>query len=159
MGIVIIGHESHIGGLLLLKTQQLPSPHREVLGGAKLHEVAPGDVIKLGAFTIEMIHVNHSIPDAIALAIKCDCGTVVQTGDFKIDSTPIDGGMIDLARFAELGSEGVLCLLSDSTNAERPGYTESERKVGESFEVLFRKAGRSRIIVATFASIFTECSR
>ena len=109
-------------------------------------------MIKLGAFTIEMIHVNHSIPDAIALAIKCDCGTVVQTGDFKIDSTPIDGGMIDLARFAELGSEGVLCLLSDSTNAERPGYTESERKVGESFEVLFRKAGRSRIIVATFAS-------
>ena len=167
-GIVIThGHEDHIGGLAyLLKTVNIPVygtkltigliqgklKEHGLLSSAKLHEVAPGDVIKLGAFTIEMIHVNHSIPDAIALAIKCDCGTVVQTGDFKIDSTPIDGGMIDLARFAELGSEGVLCLLSDSTNAERPGYTESERKVGESFEVLFRKAGRSRIIVATFAS-------
>lgn len=167
-GIVIThGHEDHIGGLAyLLKTVNIPVygtkltigliqgklKEHGLLSSAKLHEVAPGDVIKLGAFTIEMIHVNHSIPDAIALAIKCDCGTVVQTGDFKIDSTPIDGGMIDLARFAELGSEGVLCLLSDSTNAERPGYTESERKVGESFEVLFRRAGRSRIIVATFAS-------
>ena len=164
-GIVIThGHEDHIGGLAyLLKTVNIPVygtkltigliqgklKEHGLLSSAKLHEVAPGDVIKLGEFTIEMIHVNHSIPDAIALAIKCDCGTVVQTGDFKIDSTPIDGGMIDLARFAELGSEGVLCLLSDSTNAERPGYTESERKVGESFEVLFRKAGRSRIIVAT----------
>ena len=123
-----------------------------LLGSGKLNEIAPGDVITLGGFTVEAIHVNHSIPDAIALAIKCDCGTVVQTGDFKIDSTPIDGGMIDLSRFAQLGDEGVLCLLSDSTNAERPGYTESERKVGESFEVLFRKAGKSRIIVATFAS-------
>ena len=167
-GIVIThGHEDHIGGLAyLLKTVNIPVygtkltigliqgklKEHGLLSSAKLHEVAPGDVIKLGAFTIEMIHVNHSIPDAIALAIKCDCDTVVQTGDFKIDSTPIDGGMIDLARFAELGSEGVLCLLSDSTNAERPGYTESERKVGESFEVLFRRAGRSRIIVATFAS-------
>ena len=167
-GIVIThGHEDHIGGLAyLLKTVNIPVygtkltigliqgklKEHGLLSSAKLHEVAPGDVIKLGAFTIEMIHVNHSIPDAIALAIKCDCGTVIQTGDFKIDSTPIDGGMIDLARFAELGSEGVLCLLSDSTNAERPGYTESERKVGESFEVLFRRAGRSRIIVATFAS-------
>ncbi|MBR4727377.1 MAG: RNase J family beta-CASP ribonuclease [Clostridia bacterium] len=167
-GIVIThGHEDHIGGLAyLLKTVNIPvygtrltvgliqGKLREhgLLGGAKLHEVAPGDVVTLGKFTVEMIHVNHSIPDAIALAIKTPGGTIVQTGDFKIDSTPIDGGMIDLARFAALGSEGVLCLLSDSTNAERPGYTESERKVGESFEVLFRKAGRNRIIVATFAS-------
>ncbi|MGN0543012.1 MAG: ribonuclease J [Acutalibacteraceae bacterium] len=167
-GIIIThGHEDHIGGLAyLLKTVNIPVygtkltigliqgklKEHGLLGSAKLNEIAPGDVITLGGFTIEAIHVNHSIPDAIALAIKCDCGTVVQTGDFKIDSTPIDGGMIDLSRFAQLGDEGVLCLLSDSTNAERPGYTESERKVGESFEVLFRKAGKSRIIVATFAS-------
>ena len=167
-GIVIThGHEDHIGGLAyLLKTVNIPvygtrltvgliqGKLREhgLLGSAKLHEVAPGDVVTLGKFSVEMIHVNHSIPDAIALAIRTPGGTVVQTGDFKIDSTPIDGDMIDLARFAALGSEGVLCLLSDSTNAERPGYTESERKVGESFEILFRKAGRNRIIVATFAS-------
>jgi len=167
-GIVIThGHEDHIGGLAyLLKTVNIPVygtkltigliqgklKEHGILSSAKLHEVSAGDVIKLGGFDVEMIHVNHSIPDAIALAIKCECGTVVQTGDFKIDSTPIDGGMIDLARFAQLGNEGVLALLSDSTNAERPGYTESERKVGESFEVLFRKAGKGRIIVATFAS-------
>ena len=167
-GIVIThGHEDHIGALAyLLKTVNIPVygtkltigliqgklKEHGLLSSAKLHEIAPGDVIKLGGFSVEAIHVNHSIPDAIALAIKCECGTVVQTGDFKIDSTPIDGGMIDLSRFAQLGNEGVLALLSDSTNAERPGYTESERKVGESFEVLFRKAGKSRIIVATFAS-------
>ena len=167
-GIVIThGHEDHIGGLAyLLKTVNIPVygtkltigliqgklKEHGLLGNAKLHEVAPGDTISLGGFNVEMIHVNHSIPDAISLAISCECGTVVQTGDFKIDSTPIDGGMIDLARFAQLGNDGVLALLSDSTNAERPGYTESERKVGESFDVLFRKAGKSRIIVATFAS-------
>ncbi len=167
-GIVIThGHEDHIGGLAyLLKTVNIPVygtkltigliqgklKEHGLLSSAKLHEIAPGDVVELGGFSVEAIHVNHSIPDAIALAIKCDGGTIIQTGDFKVDSTPIDGGMIDLSRFAQLGNEGVLALLSDSTNAERPGYTESERKVGESFEVLFRKAGRSRIIVATFAS-------
>lgn len=167
-GIIIThGHEDHIGGLAyLLKTVNMPVygtkltigliqgklKEHNLLGSVKLHEVAPGDEITLGGFKVEMIHVNHSIPDAIALAIKCASGTVIQTGDFKIDSTPIDGGMIDLARFAQLGNEGVLALLSDSTNAERPGYTESERKVGESFEILFRKAGKNRIIVATFAS-------
>ena len=167
-GIVIThGHEDHIGGLAyLLKTANIPVygtkltigliqgklKEHGILSSAKLHEIAPGDVVKLGEFTVEAIHVNHSIPDAIALAIRCEGGTVIQTGDFKIDSTPIDGGMIDLSRFAQLGDEGVLALLSDSTNAERPGYTESERKVGESFEVLFRKAGKGRIIVATFAS-------
>ncbi len=167
-GIIIThGHEDHIGGLAyLLKTVNIPVygtkltigliqgklKEHGILSSAKLHEIAPGDVVKLGGFSVEAIHVNHSIPDAIALAIKCECGTVIQTGDFKIDSTPIDGGMIDLSRFAQLGDEGVLALLSDSTNAERPGYTESERKVGESFDVLFRRAGKSRIIVATFAS-------
>ena len=167
-GIVIThGHEDHIGGLAyLLKTVNIPVygtkltigliqgklKEHGLLGSVKLHEIAPGDIVKLGEFSVEAIHVNHSIPDAIALAIKCETGTVIQTGDFKIDSTPIDGGMIDLSRFAQLGDEGVLCLLSDSTNAERAGYTESERRVGESFEILFRKAGRNRIIVATFAS-------
>ena len=167
-GIVIThGHEDHIGGLAyLLKTVNIPVygtkltigliqgklKEHGLLSSVKLNEIAPGDVVKLGGFDVEAIHVNHSIPDAIALAIKCECGTVIQTGDFKIDSTPIDGGMIDLSRFAQLGDEGVLCLLSDSTNAERAGYTESERKVGESFDVLFRKAGKNRIIVATFAS-------
>ena len=167
-GIIIThGHEDHIGGLAyLLKTVNMPVygtkltigliqgklKEHGILSSAKLNEVAPGDVVSFDEFSIEMIHVNHSIPDAIALAIKCGAGTIIQTGDFKIDSTPIDGGMIDLSRFAQLGDEGVLALLSDSTNAERPGYTESERKVGESFDVLFRKAGKSRIIVATFAS-------
>ncbi|MBQ9851123.1 MAG: ribonuclease J [Clostridia bacterium] len=167
-GIIIThGHEDHIGGLAyLLKTVNVPVygtkltigliqgklKEHGILSSAKLNEVAPGDVVNFNEFSVEMIHVNHSIPDAIALAIKCGAGTIIQTGDFKIDSTPIDGGMIDLSRFAQLGDEGVLALLSDSTNAERPGYTESERKVGESFDVLFRKAGKSRIIVATFAS-------
>lgn len=167
-GIIIThGHEDHIGGLAyLLKTVNVPVygtkltigliqgklKEHGILSSAKLNEVAPGDVVNFNEFSVEMIHVNHSIPDAIALAIKCCAGTIIQTGDFKIDSTPIDGGMIDLSRFAQLGDEGVLALLSDSTNAERPGYTESERKVGESFDVLFRKAGKSRIIVATFAS-------
>jgi len=167
-GIVIThGHEDHIGGLAyLLKTVNIPVygtkltigliqgklKEHGILSSAKLNEIAPGDTVNLGGFSVEAIHVNHSIPDAIALAIKCGAGTIIQTGDFKVDSTPIDGGMIDLSRFAQLGDEGVLCLLSDSTNAERAGYTESERKVGESFEVLFRKADKNRIIVATFAS-------
>ncbi len=167
-GIVIThGHEDHIGALAyLLKTVNIPvfgtrltigliegklEEHR-MLSKAKLQTVEPGDEIRLGAFKIEFIHVNHSIPDAVGLAVKTPAGVIIQTGDFKIDCTPIDGGMIDIARFSELGRNGVLALLSDSTNAERPGFTESEKKVGESFELLFRKAGHRRIIVATFAS-------
>ena len=167
-GIVIThGHEDHIGGLpYLLKVLNVPvygtkltigliqGKLREhgLLNSASLNVIKPGDVITLGGFTVEAIHVNHSIPDALGLAIRCEGGTIVHTGDFKIDTTPIDGGMMDLGRLAEIGQEGVLCLLSDSTNAERPGFTESERKVGESFETLFRKAGNNRIIVATFSS-------
>ena len=161
------GHEDHIGGLAyLLKSFNIPVyatrltvgliegklKEHNLLGLVRLNEIKPSDKVKIGNFEVEAIHVNHSIPDAIAFAISCDEGTIIQTGDFKIDSTPIDGGMIDLARFSELGNEGVLALLSDSTNAERPGFTESERIVGESFDTLFRKAGKSRIIVATFAS-------
>ena len=167
-GIVIThGHEDHIGGLpYLLKVLNVPvygtkltvgliqGKLREhgLLNSASLNVINPGDVITLGGFTVEAIHVNHSIPDALGLAIRCEGGTIVHTGDFKIDTTPIDGGMMDLGRRAEIGQEGVLCLMSDSTNAERPGFTESERKVGESFETLFRKAGNNRIIVATFSS-------
>lgn len=167
-GIVIThGHEDHIGGLpYLLKVLNVPvygtkltigliqGKLREhgLLNSASLNVIKPGDEITLGGFTVEAIHVNHSIPDALGLAIRCEGGTIVHTGDFKIDTTPIDGGMMDLGRLAEIGQEGVLCLMSDSTNAERPGFTESERKVGESFETLFRKAGNNRIIVATFSS-------
>ncbi|MDR0531248.1 MAG: ribonuclease J [Oscillospiraceae bacterium] len=167
-GIVIThGHEDHIGGLpYLLKKLSIPvfaskltiglikgklREHR-MLDRVRLHEIKPGDTMLLGGFLVEAIHVNHSIPDAMALAITCEAGTVIQTGDFKIDTTPIDGEMIDLARFARFGKKGVLALLSDSTNAERPGYTMSERKVGESFETLFRKAGGRRLLVATFSS-------
>lgn len=167
-GIVIThGHEDHIGGLAyMLKTVNIPVygtrltiglieaklEEQHLKGAVKLNIIKPGDVIKLGGFSVEAIHVNHSIPDSLAYAIECGAGTIVQMGDFKIDSTPIDGDMIDLNRFAEIGSKGVLCLLSDSTNAERPGYTESEKKVGESFRTLFERAGQRRIIIATFAS-------
>lgn len=161
------GHEDHIGGLAyLLKKVNIPVygtrltigliegklKEHGLLGRAKLHVVNPGDRVKKGNFEMEMIHVNHSIPDALAFAIHTPAGVIVHTGDFKIDPTPIDGGMIDLARFAELGREGVLCMMCESTNAERPGFTASEKKVGESFETLFRKARDRRIIVATFAS-------
>ena len=161
------GHEDHIGSLAyLLKKVNIPVystkltngliegklREHNLLGSAKLNVVNPGDTVNFGEFSVEFIHVNHSIPDAVALAIKCGAGTIVHTGDFKIDTTPIDGDMIDIARFAEIGKEGVLCMMADSTNAERPGYTESESKVGDSLEYLFRRAENRRIIVATFAS-------
>ncbi|MBQ6065233.1 MAG: ribonuclease J [Clostridia bacterium] len=161
------GHEDHIGGLpYLLKSVNVPvyctcltaglikgklKEHR-MLNSCKLIEIRPGDVVRAGEFTVEAIHVNHSIPDSLAFAIRCGAGVIVHTGDFKIDNTPIDGGVIDLAKFAQLGNEGVLCLMSDSTNAERPGYTPSEKNVGETLETLFRGAGDKRIIVASFAS-------
>ena len=165
--VVSHGHEDHIGGIpYLLKEMNIPvygTPltiglisgklkEHNLLSSAKLVSVNTGDVIKFGGFSVEFIHVNHSIPDACGFAIKCGAGTVIQTGDFKIDTTPIDGQVIDIARFAELGKEGVLALLSDSTNAERPGYTPSEKVVGGSFSNLFRTAEGHRIIVATFSS-------
>lgn len=161
------GHEDHIGGLAyLLKRVNIPvygtkltiglienklSEHK-ILDIAKLNVIKPKDKVKLGCFEVEAIHVNHSIPDALALAINTPAGLILQTGDFKIDTTPIDGDVIDLARIAKLGEKGVLCLLSDSTNAQRPGFTASEKTVGESFERLFQKADGKRLIVATFAS-------
>lgn len=162
------GHEDHIGALpYLLKQLNLPvysgrltialigSKLKEhgLAGKAKLHVVEPGGVIQVGKnLSVEFVLVNHSIPDAMALAIKTPQGYIVHTGDFKIDSTPVMGPVIDLTRFGELGKEGVLALMADSTNAERPGYTPSERVVGESFQNLFRKAVNKRIIVATFSS-------
>ncbi len=167
-GLVIThGHEDHIGAVpYLLKNLNVPIygtklslgliegklREHKMLGQAQLVTVEAGKTEKIGAFSVEFIHVNHSIPGAVALAIRCPAGIVVQTGDFKIDTTPIDDRVIDLARFAELGKEGVLALLADSTNAERPGFTSSEKLVGESFSNLFKKAGDHRIIVATFSS-------
>lgn len=165
--VVTHGHEDHIGAIpYLLKECNFPIygtaltlgliegklREHKLLDRANLNKIKPGDKVTFGKFTVEFIHVNHSIPDAIAVAVTTPVGTVVQTGDFKIDTTPIDGDVIDLARFAELGKNGVLALLSDSTNAERPGFTPSERIVGESFSHLFKKAENKRIIVATFSS-------
>lgn len=161
------GHEDHIGGLAyLLSEVKIPVYSTKLTLGlikvkleehgihdVKLIEIKPKDRIKFNKFVIEAIHVNHSIPDALAFAIRCGAGTLIHTGDFKIDTTPIDGEMIDIERLSEIGEkEGVLCLLPDSTNAEKPGYSKSEKSVGESFERLFAKADNRRIIVATFAS-------
>ena len=167
-GIVIThGHEDHIGGLAyLLKTVNIPVyatrltlaliegklKEHGLLGRVKLIEKHPGDHIKLGGFDVELIAVNHSIPDACALAISTKAGLIIQTGDFKVDFTPVAGPVIDLARFGQLGQQGVLALLADSTNAERPGATKSERVVGDTFETLFKKAEDRRIIIATFSS-------
>ena len=161
------GHEDHIGGIpYLMKEIDAPLYATKLTLGliknklkehglsnqVKMMEVKPGDTIKAGCMSVEFIRVNHSIPDACALAIHTPAGVIVQTGDFKVDYTPIEGGVIDLGRFGELGSEGVLALLPDSTNIEMPGSTPSERTVGESFNKLFQMAGDRRIIIATFAS-------
>lgn len=167
-GIVLThGHEDHIGALpYLLKNVNFPIYGTSLtlgLVGSKLKEhnlqnkvkmnvVNPGQRIKLGCMSIEFIHVNHSIPDAVGVAIHTPAGIIVHTGDFKIDCTPTTGGMIDLARFAELGKQGVLALMADSTNAERAGYTMTEQKVGNTFDLLFKEAENDRIIIATFAS-------
>ena len=161
------GHEDHIGGIpYLMKEINAPIyatrltlgliknklKEHGLLNQVKMVEVTPGSVIKAGCMSVEFVRVNHSIPDACAMAIHTPAGVIVQTGDFKVDYTPIEGGVIDLGRFGELGKEGVLALLPDSTNIEMPGSTPSERTVGESFNKLFQMAGDRRIIIATFAS-------
>ena len=161
------GHEDHIGAVpYLLQKLNIPVfatrfsmalienklAEKNLLSSAKLNVVKPGDIVAAGIMSVEFIYVNHSIPDSCALAIHTPAGVVIQTGDYKVDYTPTRGGIIDLARFGELGSKGVLALLSDSTNAERPGSTPSERVVGESFDVLFKNGADKRIIVATFSS-------
>lgn len=167
-GMVIThAHEDHIGAIpYLLQNFNVPIyatrltlgiiegklKEHNLLSTAKLNVIKASDTIELGKFSVEAIHVNHSIPDAVAFAITTKAGTVIQTGDFKIDTTPIDDKVIDMGRFAEYGKKGVLALLSDSTNAERPGFTSSEKLVGETFANLFKKAKKNRIIVATFSS-------
>lgn len=167
-GIVIThGHEDHIGAIpYLLKEINVPIyatkftlglikhklKEHNLLSKAKLNTVVPGDMVNLGSITAEFIRTNHSIADACAIALHTPVGVVVHTGDFKIDTTPVTGEMIDLSRFGELGKEGVLLLMSDSTNAERAGFTMSESTVGVSFDELFQQHRKSRIIVATFAS-------
>ena len=163
------GHEDHIGALpYLLKDFRCPVYGTMLTLGlvecklkefnlhnlVSLNVVKPGQTVTFGDIKAEFINVNHSIPDAVSIAITTAAGTIIQTGDFKLDMTPIHGDIIDLGRFGALGKKGVLCLLSDSTNAERPGYSASERTVGASFNRLFQSATETgkRIIIATFAS-------
>lgn len=166
-GIVLThGHEDHIGALpYVLRQLNVPVYGTRLTLGlllgklkeqgldrdAELHTVKPRDMITVGPFKVEFIRVSHSVPDAVSVAIHTPLGTIVHTGDFKLDLTPVDGEVTDFYRFAQLGEKGVLVLMSDSTNVERPGYTLSERVVGQTFDETFREA-RERIIVATFAS-------
>ncbi len=160
------GHEDHIGALPhILKKINVPvystrltlglieNKLREhnIANKVKLHTVKPRDIIRFNHINVEFIKTNHSIADASALAIHTAAGVLIHTGDFKVDLTPVAGDTIDLARFAQLGEEGVLALMADSTNAERPGYTQSESTIGENFDKLFAKAP-GRILVATFSS-------
>ncbi len=167
-GIVLThGHEDHIGALPFVLQQISPPVYgtpltigilREKLG-ERTYEVEPdlnvvhaGQKIKLGCFDVEFINVNHSIPDAVCLAINTPLGMIIHSGDFKIDLTPVDSPMIDLPRIGELGNEGVLLLMCESTNAERPGYTPSERLVGASLDSIFFRNADKRISIATFSS-------
>ncbi len=160
------GHEDHVGALpYVLREVNAPIYTTRLTAGlieikleehgllekVKIKTVEAGETVKAGCFSVEFIHVNHSIADSVAFAIGTPMGTIVHTGDFKIDPTPIDGEFIDLARLGALGKKGVLALLCDSTNVERKGYSTSESKVGESFDALFKDCD-SRIIVTTFAS-------
>ncbi len=164
--LVTHGHEDHIGSIpYFLKKINVPIYGTKLTLGlikaklmehrldksTELKQIMPRDTIKIGKMQIEFIRVTHSIADAVAIAITTDEGTIIHTGDFKVDYTPIDGGMMDLQRFAELGSKGVTLLMSDSTNVERPGHTMSEKNVGAELDKIFINS-KKRIIVATFAS-------
>lgn len=167
-GVVLThGHEDHIGALpyflgqfkvpiygtrLTLGLVEGKLKEHNLLGKVQLNVVKPRQTVKMGCMSVEFIHVNHSIPDACGLAIHTPAGVIIHTGDFKVDFTPIESDIIDLPRLGELGNKGVLLLLADSTNAERPGTTKSERHVGASFDVLFQQAAHRRIIIATFSS-------
>ncbi len=167
-GLVIThGHEDHIGGIPYILQKINPKIYGTRLTvGILLHKlkehrlpekpslntVEAGETVKLGSFSVEFIHANHSIADACCLAIRTPAGTIFHTGDFKIDVSPIDGQMMDLVRIGEIGREGVLLMMGESTNAERPGFTPSERKVGGSLEDIFAKYEKNRLIIATFSS-------
>ena len=161
------GHEDHIGAIpYVLKQLNMPIyatrltmgiienklKEHNLMRGTKRKVVKFGQSINLGQFRVEFIKTNHSIVDAAALAIYSPAGTVIHTGDFKVDYTPVFGDAIDLQRFAEIGRKGVLALMCDSTNAERPGFTQSERTVGKTFDTLFQEHQNTRMIIATFAS-------
>ena len=166
LGIIVThGHEDHIGALPYLLSQ-LKAPvyatrltqglievklRENHINDVERHVIAPGDLLPLGPFRTEFFHVNHSIPDGVGLAVETDVGLIMHSGDFKLDSTPVDGQPTDFAKLADLGRRGVLLLLSDSTNAETPGYTPSERTIARIFEDIFAHAD-GRVIVATFAS-------
>ena len=167
------GHEDHIGSIpYLLQKFDLPIYGTRLTcglirnkleefglaGKTKFVEITPKQKIKLGCFTVEPIHVNHSIPDSVAFASDSPAGTIIQTGDFKIDYTPLACGVTDLTTLSEYGQKGVLALLSDSTNAERPGFTATEQKVAAGVRNLFAVRNK-RIIIATSASISTASSR
>src|SRR5229473_2978594 len=160
------GHEDHIGAVPFLLSQiDIPVygtaftlalverrlEEHEMLDDARLHRVKPGEKVTLGPFTVEFIHVTHSIVSAVALAITTPLGVVIHTGDFKVDPTPTDNELFDLHTLAEYGKRGVLLLLSDSTNVDRPGYTESERAVGPRIEDLFVRSPR-RLVLSCFSS-------
>jgi len=160
------GHEDHIGALpYVLRQVNIPVwgtrltlglvraklEEHKLADTTTLHEVQPGDRVKIGLFDLELIRVSHSIPDGVGLAIRLPVGTIVHTGDFKFDQTPVDGKLVDLGKFAELGKEGVVLLMTDCTNVEKPGHVPSERVVGNMFEQVFSRAG-GKIIIATFAS-------
>ena len=167
-GIVLThGHEDHIGAIpYVLRNINPPIYGTRLTVGIvrnklkeftldvtpKLVEVKAGDVIRLGGLTVEFIHVNHSIADACALAVRTPLGTIVHSGDFKLDLTPIDGEIMDITRLGEIGREGVMLLMCESTNAEREGYTPSERNVGASLEYIFNTHEEQRIVIATFSS-------
>lgn len=167
-GILIThGHEDHIGAIpYVLRTINPPiygtrltlgilenklNEHK-LTNQAQLNTVEAGDTVKLGCFEAEFIHVNHSIADACAIAIRTPVGVVIHTGDFKLDVSPIDGEMMDVTRLGEYGREGVLLLMCESTNVERPGYTPSERKVGGQLDQIYMQNGDKRIIISTFSS-------
>ena len=171
--VITHAHEDHIGAVpYLLKKLNIPvygtaltiglieSKLKEhgLTGSARLQVTPPGSRVRLGCMEVELIHVNHSIADSVALAIHSPAGILVHTGDFKVDFSPAEGEIIDLTRFAELGKQGVLALLADSTNAERPGYTKTEQSVNDSLDSLFMRAEGKRIIVATFASSISRRS-
>ena len=164
------GHEDHVGALghlmvdidapiyatrLTMGLIENKLREAKLMGKVDLRTISAGDVFHVGLFQVEPFHVTHSIPDGVGYGITTPVGLIVHTGDYKFDHTPVDGWPPDFAKLAEFSSRGVLCLLADSTNAERPGWTPSETVITEAFDELFRKA-QGRIIVATFASLISR---